>query len=675
MLEKKKNVGWRILQWAGIFLSCFIGLLFLGAVGLYFFFDWNWLKGSAIERISAATGRKMEINGDIEGEFSLNPHIRIQGIKVANVEGGRDPYFISIGSLAFQIRLLDLLVGRVTLPEVTIDKADIRLEKNEKGVGNWKLGPSLAGAATEGAVPEDRHEFPLLGNLKIDHSQLRYFDPQNKLDLKSEISLAEGSGGGGKQMHLKGTGSFQDMTVKLDATGASLLQLREKEKPYPLKIALQVGATDIRVDGTVMDPLNPEDFDMLMQLRGENLADLFPIFRVPLPPSAEYALKGQLRRQGARWDFTNINGKVGNSDLEGNLSVDSGQEPPRMMARLVSSKLDFKDLGGFVGAPPTDADQTKESGASKEGPTARVLPDVPIDLERLHAMNMQVDFQGKEILAPHFLPIDNLRTHLNLENGLLRLQPLTFGIAGGSLSGPLILDGRQQTPRVTTDMVVKNLGLKPFFSTMEAANVTEGKIGGTIKLSGEGRSLAEVLGSSDGRATIAMTGGTLDPLIVELLGLDIGQALLVLVDPPKPVKIRCSLADLKLENGKAAIQGLVIDTTDSNIWASGDIDLKEEKLDVRVQADPKDVSLLSANAPIALNGPFRSPDIAIDPTHTSDAQGIGKVLGEIVNPIIALLPFVDLGLGEDTDCRHFAGENQKPVPPNESKLLPRPLVK
>jgi hypothetical protein len=61
------------------------------------------------------------------------------------------------------------------------------------------------------------------------------------------------------------------------------------------------------------------------------------------------------------------------------------------------------------------------------------------------------------------------------------------------------------------------------------------------------------------------------------------------------------------------------------------------------------VSPLSANAPIAISGPFRDPDIAIDPTGTA-GEGLFDRIISLADPILALLPVVDLGTAKDRDC-------------------------
>jgi uncharacterized protein involved in outer membrane biogenesis len=266
---------------------------------------------------------------------------------------------------------------------------------------------------------------------------------------------------------------------------------------------------------------------------------------------------------------------------------------------------------------------------------------------------MRVQFTGKQIIAPN-LPIRQMRSVLTIEDGQLTIDPVELRAAGGTISGPLILDGRQKIPVVRTDLMLKGMKLKSILDEFGMGELTSGTFGGRIVLSGRGTSLADVLGSADGRVTVAMSGGTLSPLLVELIGLDIAEALAVAIsENDRPVRIRCAVGALDARNGTLQSKAFVFDTEDSTIWIHGNVDLQHERLAVRVRADPKDASPLSANAPIAISGPLGSPNVAIDTLGTEGEGGVAEAIGKILNPVLALLPFFDLGAAEDIDCGPF----------------------
>src|SRR3546814_20964562 len=77
----------RAWKWAGIV----IGLIFGLAVFAVLLLDWNMVKGPLTERVSAATGREFAIEGDIAVDWSLTPHVTVNGIKLANADWSERP--------------------------------------------------------------------------------------------------------------------------------------------------------------------------------------------------------------------------------------------------------------------------------------------------------------------------------------------------------------------------------------------------------------------------------------------------------------------------------------------------------------------------------------------------------------------------------------------------------
>src|SRR5690606_28777366 len=174
-----------------------------------------------------------------------------------------------------------------------------------------------------------------------------------------------------------------------------------------------------------------------LQLSGANLEDLYPLIGIALPPTPPYTLDGHFTRDGEVWFYNDFNGTVGDSDLSGDANVDAGGDRPYLRAALHSKRLDFDDLAGFVGgAPQTGGNETSNpelaAQAAQADASARVLPDTPYKLDKLRAMDADVRLTAQRINAPS-LPLDDMDAHLLLENGLLRLDPLNFGVAGGDI--------------------------------------------------------------------------------------------------------------------------------------------------------------------------------------------------------------------------------------------------
>ena len=637
----------RIVKWVGLGL---LAILLLLAGGIYFLVTSPFIKNQIAERSSAATGREVAIDGDVEIDWSLTPRIRIDKLRVANTEWGRRPDMVSIDRAEVSIKLLDLLRGRVTLPEVRLIKPKVLLEKNADGTANWAFGENPAAAtAVEATAPDDRHEFPVIGRLVIDDGTVDYHDPTQEIEISSKVNTAVGTAGGAEQTTLRGNGRFAGEPFTLDMTAGALLALRETDKPYPVSVNAAVGQTKLTVDGTLQDPLKMSGPNLEMDLRGQNLADLFPLFGVPIPPTPVYGLSGKLTREDDVWTFKGFSGTVGGSDLSGDFSLDTGGERPVARATLVSRILDFEDLAGFIGAAPGDEAEEVDDG--------RILPDQPVNLERLRAIDMDVNFSGKQIFAPG-LPLDALQTTLKLDDGRLVLDPLSFGVVGGTVGGRVILNGRQAVSSVRADLQISRLNLQEFFSYSEFARDMGGTFGGHIDLTGEGNSFAEILGSSDGTFAIVMEGGKFSNLVLEFAGIDVAEALGFILTEDQPVAARCVVADFDVRDGLMRTKTAVIDTTDTNITIEGAIHLGTEAMELKMEAHPKDPSLLAARSPVNITGTFANPEFSVDAGPLVARGAAAAALGVLLTPLAALLPMIELGLGEDSPCYQLINQAQ-----------------
>lgn len=623
----------------------------MAILGLAFLFNWNDLKGVIANQSSRASGREVAIDGDIDVRLSLTPHIRIDGLRLGNPSWAAEPQLARIGSLQFSIKLLELLRGRLVLPEVILDQPKIALEKGPDGRKTWSFGENPGSVAVaKAAVPSRRETFPIIGNLIIRNGTIRYLDRKGGIDITSQVNTAVGTAAGRQQVSLHGDGQFQEQRFTLDIAAGSLLQLRQSDLPYPITVDAVIGATKGHIEGTLTKPLDLEGLNLTLRLSGRNMADLFPIFGIPVPSTPPYDLTGRLEHQGDVWRFSNAAGRLGDSDLAGDFTMDAGGQRPLLKAVLRSRKLDYTALAGLIGAAPPGSGTTSPKKAA-----GRVLPDTPIDMERLRAMDMDITLQAQQVVVPG-MPMQDLDTRFLLDNGRLVVDPLRFGIAQGDIAGSVVLDGRKQVPAAAADLSISHVDLARFFAGTRFAKEIRGTLAGRAKLAGNGRSFASILGTAGGDVAVFGANGQFSKLVVELIGLDIAESLGLLLDKDQPVRLRCIVGDFAVDHGLMAARTLVLDTSDSNITGDGTISLSEEKLKLTIEAHPKDPSVLAARAPIHITGTFAHPAAAPDAKVLAARGGAAVALGALLTPLAAMLPFIELGLGKDSPCQQLIGE-------------------
>lgn len=626
----------RIAGWGG----ALFGLLIFGVVFALLLIDWGRLGPWVATRATATIGREVRVE-TVDIEWSWRPLITIKGLTVANADWAEEDLLADIAEARLRISIPALLRWRLELPELTLIRPVLSLEQNEEGLANWDFATGQA--AADAAAPDHRGEMPLIGRLRIEEGRLTYRDPRRGIDLKSRLSTAAVSGS--EHLRLAGDGTVEGKPFKMTLEGGSLLALREGRDPYPLRLDLSAGGTELRLDGTMREPVRLEGADLALELSGPDLAEIFPLFGIPTPTTAPYRLSGQLQRNDGNWRVEGLRGRVGESDLSGWVAIAPREEVPLIEAELHSQQLRLIDLGGLIGLDPG-----KEDPTASVAPPGKVLPDVPVTLERLRAADMNIRFEGDAVEVPD-LPLREVDFHLQLEGGRAQLNPLRFVAQIGEIAGQVTLDGRQDNPRGDFDLSIRNLGLQQFLGGTRFAAETDGMLAGRIRLTGHGRSLSKILGSADGDAMLVMEGGRISHLLVELAGLDVAEGLAMLVQGDKPIAARCLVADFAAQKGHLGARTLVLDTTDTNITGRLSLDLGLERLEGRLVPEPKDFSPLSARVPIIIGGTFADPTIGVEKGPLAGKGAAAAALGVFLTPLAAIIPFLDAGGGEDSPCR------------------------
>lgn len=611
---------------------------------LVLIWDWNWLKGPVERAVEARTGRSFEIGGDLDVDLGRTITVSANALHLGNADWSPEPEMARVDRALIRLHLPSLLRRQTLIPAIELSNPRLRLEMGPEG-GNWNLfGPP-------GDGPPARIE-----RLWIEGGELLFLYPAEDTRIEVALDSRESTRTGtAPPVAVEGSGQWRGNEFEMEGRIASLLDLQQQESGsgYGIDLQARAGRTRAHARGLLFNPFQLQRFDLQMQLSGGNLADLYPLLGVALPDTPPYALDGRFGREGNVWTYRDFSGEVGDSDLGGEVTVTVGGERPHFAADLVSGMLDFDDLAGMVGAAPASGpDDTSnpelEARAEQRAAAGKVLPDTPYALEKLRAMDADVRLRATRIESP-VLPLDNMDAHLALDNGVLTLRPLAFGMASGRIDSAIHMDASAETIQTRLEADISGLELEQLFPTPEVARDALGSISGKISLAGTGNSVAGMLGSANGDVAVGMGSGQVSNLVLELAGIDIFEALRFLITGDRLVPVRCAFADFGVENGVMQSRALAFDTTDTLIVGEGSINLDQETLDLELRPRPKDRSLLSLRSPLVIDGTFADPGFRPDMGRLGVRGAIALALTSIAPPA-ALLATLELGPGEDAGC-------------------------
>jgi uncharacterized protein involved in outer membrane biogenesis len=596
-------------------LGVFAVLIVAAGAGIYILVHSTVLLQQAQTRASKATGRTVTI-GSIDVDWGWTPHVLLRQVDLGNPAWAKEQQMFSAETIEFAIKPWPLLGGHLVFPYLHVDAPKVALEKRADGTSNWDFNQNPVAATAVAAVrPKERSEAPVIGQIEITKGKISYRDQARKLALDGDIDLAAGEAAGGQQeVKFSAKGTLEDKPLTLSFVGGSVAMLRDSAQPYPLDLEVDYGPTLITVKGKVGDPFTFGNADVQMHLKGQDLADLFPVLGIPAPSTPPYDLKGQLIRTAKEWRLENMQGVIGNSDMSGLVVVEPREKRSFLTAKLNSKSLDFDDLGPLLGIPPNtqekaSAEQKQQSAQMKQ--EENLLPDKPMKVEKLRAMDMDVTLDAKQVKAAPYLPVRAISFNVKVDDGNAQVTKLDMAVAGGSISGKLGLDASKDQPVATADLFLQNLDLKTFFQDSKYFGTTDGKVGGKVVLQGYGRDLADVLGSADGAIQFGMTGGSFSELILALADLDIQNALFIYITKDHRIPVRCVAGGFTFAKGNAKFSRTLIDTKESVIYVKGNVDMKSQTTKTELDADSKVVSVLNIPAPILIEGKIRSPKFSL----------------------------------------------------------------
>ncbi len=701
-------------RWILVAILLIVGLPLLAVAALWVALEQGWLNGVIEARAGSATGYDIELEEAPDLTWKDGTlRLELGPLSLANATGER---LAHVERAKAELALRPLLGGDIVLPLVEVEGVEAEVVRGEDGELNWQ--PAERPAAAEGGPPVPpliRHL--AVRDATVDY---RDGERDVKLVLdelegnwgESEPLTLTGSGrlddaaleieGSGPSRQALTGGSDEPIRAKLEAANTSI---EATVQPGARTFSLDLGAGDDFADfladfGLAVPTLPAFELELQGELEGEGAVidanvtleettlhfegsvDHFgsdtalhgrfaakgpnpgPILasmglaEINTPP---YDLEGDLSREGTVLTLEDVSGRIGDSDIAGSLRIDRGAQPLAVRADLKSRSLDFDDLFPLLGLPPQTgpgetASPAQAQAAEEAGQRQRLIPDVEIDPERWRNLDLDIHLVAAEVRS-EILPVDRFDLSLKTEGGWLTIDPLETGLADGGLVLHASYDTTQRPPAAEVDLRLTNLSLREILAKLGEANEAAGVIDGRVRLKSRGSSLAELLGASNGRAGLVMSEGSLDAIIVEAIGLDLMEGLIVLLTSDgeqDKVPIRCAVVNLDVEQGVATARPILVDTTDTKLTASGTIDLGAETLDLLIEAHPKDPSLLSGNQPLQVEGSWRSPTVAPAPGGVES-----NTLGWLLAPIAALAPFFDLGLAEDAPCGALLEEARK----------------
>ncbi|WP_322075448.1 AsmA family protein [Burkholderia cenocepacia] len=456
---------------------------------------------------------------------------------------------------------------------------------------------------------------------------------------------------------LKVDGRYKNVPINGTGKVGGVLAIQDTSRPFPLQADVKAGDTRLAIVGTLTDPMHLAALDLRLWLQGTSMSHLYQLTGITLPDTPPYATEGRLignfKPHASTFRYENFNGRVGGSDLGGTLTWAQREPRPKLSGELVSNLLQFSDLAPVIGAD-TAASKAKRGDTTRQPPD-RVLPVATFRTERWSAIDADVKFTGRKLIKSPQLPITNLYTHILLQDGVLSLEPLQFGIAGGTLATNAHLDGSRTPLKGRFTLAARHLKLKQLFPTQKVMQTALGEINGDASLSATGNSPAALAATSTGEVKALITNGRISRLLMEAAGLNVANVVYEKLFGNRDVNINCAAIDFAATDGMLDPKVFALDTDDALINVDGPINLRDESLDLKIHPHTKGFRIFSLRSPLYAKGTFKNPKVGVDAGALALRAGAMVGLG-LINPFAALIPLIAPSNNRDVPCSELFGQ-------------------
>jgi len=624
--------------------------------------DFNEYKQQIADEAKKATGRDLAIEGDLRlNSFTLSPGLAVDGVRFANAPWGSRPDMATIKRFEVKVSLLPLFSGTLDVDRVIISGADILLERNKAGEGNYEFGPPKKAEPAKTESAGDAGQLPNLAlrEVSIEDARLTYKDAQSGQTVVLAVDQLALSGGSDLPLDVTLKGSYNDAPFSMTGGMGSMLALVGGEDPWPIAIKAKAGGATVDVKGKIGNPAAVSGLDLAMSVTGQDLSAMSPIAQAPVPPLGPYAITAKIT--GAldkAIEVPALTVKMGESALTGKATLKL-KDRPVLTANLGSDLINLSD---FVKEPQDgpSADGNKGAGKPAAGGGAgdkRVFPADPLPVDGLKAADATVDVAIKKLLA-NGIPVDDIQMKLRLRNGDLTLKPLAAQLAGGVIDGAVRLNAAQATPGLDVAISSKKIDVGKLLAEMDVTDLLSGTLNTDVTLKGQGKSVRAIMASLNGRTSVVMGKGRMKSDALDIYAGGAAKLLTQIVVGKKSeyTVINCLVNQFDIKQGVANSKVMLFDTEYTTVTGKGAINLGTEEIDYQVDPRPKSVTVNTA-VPVQISGMIGDPSISLN--KLAAAAKVGGIVGSVFFPPAAIVALGDLGTGDDNPCVKKAAEGGK----------------
>ncbi|MDJ0906137.1 MAG: AsmA-like C-terminal region-containing protein [Woeseiaceae bacterium] len=392
---------------------------------------------------------------------------------------------------------------------------------------------------------------------------------------------------------------------------------------------LSVGEYRVEANGSVNLRPRSNNSDLVFSFSGPSLYEVGLIRDFTLFADKEFSVSGEFAGTASGFEVDELIARIGDNDLRGEFDANL-EGKPQFVATLTSSYLDLTDRFGQGGVEEPDEDAPEESGDTGDG---RYFSDQPLDTSGLQLADIDVKLRVGELIS-NSVSVTDVEVGVRLQNGALQVEPISLRQNDGSIEARVSLAPEQGQYRLSTRLEANDIRVGAF-APGDADIESLPQLNGSLALDGVGNSIRSILASANGSLSFRQGAGKVRNVFGSAVFRDILFEVFRRLNPLRKTRdyqlLECGIYEVSVTEGIATIDNLAIQTDAMTTIARGEINLRNERLDLAFRAKPREgigISLGTVvNELLEVRGTLKSPRIGVDAGRTATTTGAAVATG------------------------------------------------
>jgi uncharacterized protein involved in outer membrane biogenesis len=563
------------------------------------------LAQEARQRVHAAWNRDLTL-GAVEFQLFPRPVLVAEDAALSSAPWAKDRNLAQAHRLVARLALLPLLVGTLRVDHVALEGAILNLEVARDGAKSWEMRPA-EGTRAPASSASLSGEWMRMGSLEIASADVRYRTPGGVERWRIETANVETSDGK-RDVQIEAKLARNARPMAVSARFDDLSRMGEVGATTKGQLDLEWPRARFHAEGDLPIERDMQGGSFDARLEGESLADMLAFFGLRARRTAPVKASAKVVEARDGVDFNALDVTLGRQRVTGTMQLRLSQSPPAFSATLESADLDWAqalvDAGDERPTPP---------------PEGEMFPIRPLPwplLAALQGKRGSADVKLARLLLPDGITLTKAVGHFAFDGDRMDVKPVSADLLGGSASGSMRFEARQQAVRV--DLTADGALLERWFHERHRpVRFTGGPMKVRANFSATGNSIKQLAGSMTGPVSIAMGPGVYaSPHAGDW---EARMASFTKDDSAKEIDFECAGAALPFRDGRVQGEGIIgARSKVSGLLLSGEVSLREESADLTGPVHPRGsgVGLAAIADDIRISGPIRRLEVSLDPAAT-----------------------------------------------------------